>query len=64
MYSHDVASMPILVKPLLGNTKPAAVVRPANEKELVELVKFSLRNKVPVIPRGAATSGYGGGATY
>ncbi len=60
MYSHDVASMPRLVKPLLGNTMPAAVVRPANEKELVELVKFSLRNKVPVIPRGAATSGYGG----
>ncbi|MDF1556693.1 MAG: FAD-binding and (Fe-S)-binding domain-containing protein [ANME-2 cluster archaeon] len=60
MYSHDVASLPRLVKPMLGNTMPAAVVKPANEEELVELVKFARGRKIPLVPRGAATSGYGG----
>ena len=60
MYSHDVASLPRLVKPMLGSTMPAAVVKPENEDELVELVKFASARKVPLVPRGAATSGYGG----
>ncbi|MCL7414217.1 MAG: FAD-binding oxidoreductase, partial [ANME-2 cluster archaeon] len=60
IYSHDVASLPGLVKPMLGNTMPAAVVKPANGSDLVELVKFACTRKIPLVPRGAATSGYGG----
>ncbi|MDF1531169.1 MAG: FAD-binding and (Fe-S)-binding domain-containing protein [ANME-2 cluster archaeon] len=60
MYSHDVASLPRLVKPMLGNTMPAAVVKPEHDDELVELVKFARTRKIPLVPRGAATSGYGG----
>ncbi|MCB0198309.1 MAG: hypothetical protein KDJ65_40580, partial [Anaerolineae bacterium] len=38
MYSHDIAAMPNLVKPLIGNTLPDAVVQPKTETELAELV--------------------------
>lgn len=60
MYSHDVAALPGLVKPMLGSTMPASVVRPKDEGELVELVRFASGKNIPIVPRGAATSGYGG----
>ncbi|MBE0524172.1 MAG: FAD-binding oxidoreductase [Methanosarcinales archaeon] len=60
IYSHDVASLPKLVKPMLGNTIPAGIVKPENESELVDLVKFAASRNIPLVPRGAATSGYGG----
>ena len=60
IYSHDVGVMPRLVKPLLGNTTAAAVVQPESEQELVELVRWANEHKVPLVPRGRATSGYGG----
>lgn len=37
LYGHDIAAMPSLVKPLLGNTTPEAVVQPASEEELIDL---------------------------
>jgi hypothetical protein len=32
MYSHDVGSLPSLIKPFLGNTMPAGVVQPVCEE--------------------------------
>ncbi len=60
LYGHDIAAMPSLFRPLIGDTTPAAVVQPADEAELVELVKWAGREGVPLTPRGKATSGYGG----
>lgn len=60
LYSHDIAAMPQLVKPLIGNTVPDAVVQPENEEELSELVKWASKNKIPIVPRGKGSSGYGG----
>jgi Fe-S oxidoreductase/FAD/FMN-containing dehydrogenase len=60
VYSHDVGTFPKLVRPLLGNTMPGAVVQPQNEEELLELVRLANVEKVPLVPRGMATSGYGG----
>ncbi len=40
---------------------PAAVVRPANTKEVSEILKVCNRYKIPVTPRGAGT-GLAGGA--
>ncbi len=60
LYGHDIASLPGLVKPLLGNTIPDAVVQPEDEKELISLVRWGQENHIPLIPRGKATSGYGG----
>jgi Fe-S oxidoreductase/FAD/FMN-containing dehydrogenase len=60
LYGHDAGDMPRLIKPLVGKTIPDAVVQPTTEKELVELVKWAASAKVPLTPRGKATSGYGG----
>ncbi len=60
LYGHDVAALPGLVKPLVGNTVPDAVVQPANEAELVEIVKWASKEQIPLTPRGKATTGYGG----
>jgi Fe-S oxidoreductase/FAD/FMN-containing dehydrogenase len=60
LYGHDIAAMPNLIKPIIGSTVPDAVVQPENEEELVELVQWAVLNKVPLTPRGKASSGYGG----
>ena len=60
LYGHDVGDMPRLIKPLVGNTVPDAVVQPETEAELVELVNWARENHVALTPRGMATSGYGG----
>ena len=59
-YTHDVGALPSLVKGLLGKTKPAAIVKVSSEKKAIELVNFARKNKIPVVPRAGATSGYGG----
>ncbi|MDM8000467.1 MAG: FAD-binding and (Fe-S)-binding domain-containing protein, partial [Dehalococcoidia bacterium] len=60
LYGHDIAEIPSLIKPLVGNTTPDAVVQPQSEEELAELVKWAAKNNVRLTPRGKATSGYGG----
>ena len=60
LYGHDIAAMPSLIKPLVGNTTPDAVVQPETEEELVELTRWAAENNVPLTPRGKASSGYGG----
>lgn len=60
MYSHDIGVMPPLIGPFVGSTMPHAVVQPENEEELAQLVRWATDNKLPLIPRGRATSGYGG----
>lgn len=60
LYGHDIAAIPALVKPLIGNTTPDGVVQPQNERELVQLVRWAYQERVALTPRGKATSGYGG----
>jgi Fe-S oxidoreductase/FAD/FMN-containing dehydrogenase len=60
MYSHDIAAMPKLIQPLVGNTVPDAVVQPEDESQLVKLVQWAAQNGLPLTPRGKASSGYGG----
>ncbi|MFQ5722474.1 MAG: FAD-binding oxidoreductase [Candidatus Aminicenantales bacterium] len=60
LYSHDIASVPPMVKPLIGKTIPETVIRPQNETELVELAKWASAHKIPLVPRGKGSSGYGG----
>ncbi|MGM0366916.1 MAG: FAD-binding and (Fe-S)-binding domain-containing protein, partial [Actinomycetota bacterium] len=60
LYSHDIAAMPKLIKPLVGNTAPRAVVQPLDEKEIIALVGWANKNGIALVPRGSATSGYGG----
>jgi len=60
IYSHDVGVMPPLVRPLIGKAIADAVVQPRDENEIIELVHWAGEAGVPLIPRGKATSGYGG----
>ncbi len=60
LYSHDIAAMPSLFKPLIGDTTPWAVVQPETEAELVDLVKWANENDIPLTPRAKGSSGYGG----
>src|SRR5680860_392416 len=60
LYSHDVGSVPRLIKPFMPGGLAGAVVRPRSEGSLVELLGLARSNGLEVVPRGAATSGYGG----
>jgi Fe-S oxidoreductase/FAD/FMN-containing dehydrogenase len=60
LYSHDVGSLPTMIKPLIGAAEAAAVVQPRDEEELVWLTQLAREQHIPLVPRGKATSGYGG----
>ncbi len=60
IYSHDVGVMPSMVKPLIGKALADAIVQPQNEEEIIALVRWANQNRIPLVPRGKATSGYGG----
>jgi len=60
LYGHDIAEVPRLIKPLIGNTTPGAVVQPVSQEELVELIRWASKNGIAITPRGKASSGYGG----
>ncbi|MBC7186444.1 MAG: FAD-binding oxidoreductase [Calditrichaeota bacterium] len=60
LYGHDIAAMPPLVRPFVGSTVPDLVVQPKDEDELIELVKWAYQRRIPITPRGKASSGYGG----
>lgn len=60
LYGHDIAALPSLLRPLTGSCIPDAVVQPASEEELVALMKWVAARRMPLTPRGKATSGYGG----
>lgn len=60
LYGHDIAAIPSLVKILVGNTVPDAVVQPETEEDLAGLVSWAASNGLPITPRAKASSGYGG----
>jgi Fe-S oxidoreductase/FAD/FMN-containing dehydrogenase len=60
LYGHDIAAMPSLVRPLVGDTTPDAVAQPTSEEQLIELVRWATGRGVPLTPRGKGSSGYGG----
>ncbi|MBM3310249.1 MAG: FAD-binding oxidoreductase [Candidatus Aminicenantes bacterium] len=60
LYGHDIAAVPSLFKPLVGRTVPDAVVQPETEDELRELARWADKHRIPLVPRGKGSSGYGG----
>jgi len=60
LYGHDIAAMPSMVKPVIGNTVPDAVVQPRTAEQLARLMRWANDNEITLTPRGKATSGYGG----
>ena len=59
LYAHDNAALPEPIKALI-ETYPDAVVQPTSVRELVALVQLANEYRVPLVPRGAGTSGVGG----
>ncbi len=60
LYGHDVAAIPSLLRPVIGDTTPDAVVQPKTKDELITLVRWAAENRIPLTPRGKGSSGYGG----
>jgi len=60
LYGHDIAAIPPMVKLLVGDTTPNAVVQPTSEAQVIELVTWACREGIPITARGKGSSGYGG----
>ena len=60
LYSHDTGVLPKLVRPLAGGRLADGVAQPETEEQVVELVKLAAVQRIPLVPRGKGTSGYGG----
>jgi len=60
MYSHDIGDVPSFMTRLLFKTQPSFVVQPKNIAEIQKVLAFANEKKIPVIPRGAASWGFGG----
>ncbi|WP_202318453.1 FAD-binding oxidoreductase [Archaeoglobus neptunius] len=58
LYSQDLLKIPPVLKRLVKI--PVCVVQPESEKEVVSVLDFARKHKIPIVPRGAATSAYGG----
>lgn len=60
LYAYDVGTMPKMMQRFAGSKLPDGIVQPIDEAELVKLAVWAQKNRVPLVPRGKATSGYGG----
>jgi FAD/FMN-containing dehydrogenase len=60
MYSHDIGDVPTLMTNNLFKVQPDFVVQPKTVDEIKQVLAFANENKVPIIPRGAASWGFGG----
>lgn len=60
MYSHDIGDVPPIMTKTFFVTMPYFVVQPKTAEEIQMVFEFANRKRIPVIPRGAASWGFGG----
>jgi glycolate dehydrogenase FAD-linked subunit len=60
MYSHDIGDLPPIMTKTFFETLPDFVVQPKNVDEIRKVLAFANDRRIPVIPRGAASWGFGG----
>lgn len=60
IYSHDIGDIPPALTKMMFKITPDYVVQPKNIEEIVRVIKLANDLKIPVIPRGAASWGFGG----
>ncbi|KUG21792.1 hypothetical protein ASZ90_008449 [hydrocarbon metagenome] len=60
IYSHDIGDVPTIMTKTFFQIQPDFVVQPENVDEIKKVLEFANAKKVPVIPRGAASWGFGG----
>ena len=59
IYSHDISVLPEFVGKMASKDADV-VIQPRNTEEVKEILRLSKEHSKPIVPRGAATSGYGG----
>lgn len=59
LYSHDLAPLPKEMS-LAFKTIPDVVVKPRNATDVSRIMKYAVKNNVPITPRGGATWALGG----
>jgi glycolate oxidase len=59
LYGHDLAPLPTEVS-LIFKTTPDAVVKPRTPEDVSRIVRYANENRIPVIPRGTSSWGFGG----
>jgi FAD/FMN-containing dehydrogenase/ferredoxin len=60
IYSHDIGDVPTIMTKTFFEIQPDFVVQPKSVDEIKQVLAFANARKVPVIPRGAASWGFGG----
>ena len=60
IYSHDTGVLPGAFRLLAGPSLADGVAQPQTEDQLIRLVRYATANAIPLVPRGKASSGYGG----
>jgi FAD/FMN-containing dehydrogenase/NAD-dependent dihydropyrimidine dehydrogenase PreA subunit len=60
MYSHDIGDVPAIMTKTFFEIQPDFVVQPKTVEEIKKVLAFANDKKIPVIPRGAASWGFGG----
>ncbi len=60
LYSHDIGEVPPIVTRAFFRTQPDLVVQPQTVAEISQVLVFANEHRIPVIPRGAASWGFGG----
>ena len=60
LYARDLADIPALLRRAFFRAVPDLVVQPANPEAVRALVAFAVESGVPLVPRGAGSSGFWG----
>lgn len=60
MYSHDIGDVPTIMTKTFFEIQPDFVVQPKSAEEIKKVLQFANEHQIPVIPRGAASWGFGG----
>jgi FAD/FMN-containing dehydrogenase/ferredoxin len=60
IYSHDIGDVPAIMTKTFFTIQPDFAVQPKNAEEIKKVLAFANDRKIPVIPRGAASWGFGG----
>lgn len=60
IYSHDIGDVPAIMTDTFFEIQPDFVVQPKSIEEIKQVLAFANKHKIPVIPRGAASWGFGG----
>ncbi len=63
VYSRDMADLPKLVKPFIGNV-PDGVIQVRTKEDMQKIYEIANETKVPITQRGGGTAGFGGSVPY